>query len=41
MSEEFSKELTEEEKRIAEARARIEALVAEGVEASAITAPRN
>ena len=34
MSEGSSKELTEEEKRIAEARARIEALVAEGVEAS-------
>ena len=33
MAEE-SKELTEEEKRVAEARARIEALVAEGVETS-------
>ena len=40
MAEE-SKELTEEEKRVAEARARIEALVAAGVETSAITAPRN
>ena len=41
MAEEFSKELTEEEKRIAEARARIEALVEEGVEASATTVRRN
>ena len=30
-----------EEKRVAEARARIQALVAAGVETSAITAPRN